>query len=992
NARYQSWRQPAHKSKLSKQYTPSETEDSDDESDVRHRSRFMSGAALELNRDVAADNMRAMSRLITGQASSRSAAPSESADSDSIKSATKKLSFGKRISKLFGGGHKKSLPSPSSSSSSSSSSTSPTSSSVKQQARSSTLSLGPIMEHSDSTSERDNPLEAPRVGSLYAHVRSHSSPDQIGEASLAQYAKDEEIRLRKACDNGFEEGRQRRHSGSTAPTLSSSPQQSPSLGPHRYPHQNSSSRSSMLRPEPVYIEQPQLPQLAAPAGYRRSLASAPSSPQLRAYTDPVMQRDTHGQGSPKFQATTPMDGPPKARRTTVTDYPMPYHGQHQQSSRSSFIGGELMMPRRSSSPANVPETLISKVDREKSTVCFQAPSSKRDSFTRDANLDPILSNLVQQHRKDFKTNQRLGGTPSPTHPKQQNYQQQHSHPHQLQQYQHSPHMRYHSPPTTSDSSARRGSNGSQHYYNPHQHSHATYSKSGFPPNELSPVHMKRLSTGSQHHQIQPMPTKGSPKHQSSAGYFSSAYIQPQNSGSSHIMDPLPLLHISPSPSPSLGAVSTSLGYTPETPLAVQQNQLEQLQQMRIHQQQVFLQQQQQLQLQLQQSMASSTVMSLAPVPVVTPLGMGIMVNNGSGSLTPLYTYPSGTGAVSAGQMTTAPVHLPQPSPLSAAGRVTAGTATPGILAGGNGWTSVLPPQETEEASEQVLLASFKSAALSVTQLYKDSLKHQRTEHIKGYEAALQDFLAFISNHPLVQEKKSVGQTENEIRQTTSLTVDDIVSFIQNAQSLNCSTVAAVAGGSNCGETPQQQQQAHIQQQQQQLQLQQHQAQQQHQGQSQADVEVQAQQQLLHQQQVLQQQQQQQHQQQIHLQQQHFQQQQQQHNGIGIFPQMTAAAPVLPSSSVLFPSDAFTFSAPVFHPALDQTTLQGIFPEGPEGGIGQQTAVDSLKRRYALQDFNLTASRMAAANATRLSNPMNLDVFGFLDGQPPFKRGRRREGE
>ncbi|KAG0353459.1 hypothetical protein BGZ54_002237, partial [Gamsiella multidivaricata] len=51
------------------------------------------------------------------------------------------------------------------------------------------------------------------------------------------------------------------------------------------------------------------------------------------------------------------------------------------------------------------------------------------------------------------------------------------------------------------------------------------------------------------------------------------------------------------------------------------------------------------------------------------------------------------------------------------------------------------PQESvaeESSTEQVLLASFKAAALSVTQLYKDSLKHQRAEHAKGYEAALQD--------------------------------------------------------------------------------------------------------------------------------------------------------------------------------------------------------------------------------------------------------------
>ncbi|KAK3826392.1 MAG: hypothetical protein J3R72DRAFT_426454 [Linnemannia gamsii] len=79
----------------------------------------------------------------------------------------------------------------------------------------------------------------------------------------------------------------------------------------------------------------------------------------------------------------------------------------------------------------------------------------------------------------------------------------------------------------------------------------------------------------------------------------------------------------------------------------------------------------------------------------------------------------------------------------------------------------------DETAEQVLLSSFKAAALSVTQLYKDSLKFQRAEHAKGYEAALQDLLAFISTHPVVQEKKDLGMTEDEIRQTTSLSIDDV---------------------------------------------------------------------------------------------------------------------------------------------------------------------------------------------------------------------------
>ncbi|KAF9954467.1 hypothetical protein BGZ72_004572 [Mortierella alpina] len=271
-------------------------------------------------------------------------------------------------------------------------------------------------------------------------------------------------------------------------------------------------------------------------------------------------------------------------------------------------------------------------------------------------------------------------------------------------------------------------------------------------------------------------------------------------------------------------------------------------------------------------------------------------------------------------------------------------------------------QEAEESSEQVLLASFKAAALSVTQLYKDSLKHQRAEHAKGYEAALQDFLAFISNHPAVQEKKERGQSEDEIRQSTSLSVDEIVSFISNARSMNCTA----AGNEALQHQPHQQQQHLHAQEQQQLQ-----------------------QQILQQQQQEQEQQRQQQQQQQQEQQNHQSHQQPSHGTL----QSSAGAPGLPppASAPVFPSDAFTFTAPIFHPGLDQSSLQGLY-SGPEGGIGQQMAVDSLKRRYALQDFNIAANRMAAANATRLSNPMNLDAFSAFHDQPPFKRGRRREGE
>ncbi|KAF9539700.1 hypothetical protein EC957_005118 [Mortierella hygrophila] len=348
-------------------------------------------------------------------------------------------------------------------------------------------------------------------------------------------------------------------------------------------------------------------------------------------------------------------------------------------------------------------------------------------------------------------------------------------------------------------------------------------------------------------------------------------------------------------------------------------------------------------------------------------------------------------------------------------------------------TPTAPTADIGETPEQVLMASFKAAALSVTQLYKDSLKNQRAEHAKGYEAALQDLLAFITTHPVVQEKKDLGMSEDEIRQTTSLSIDDVVRFIANARTMNSNSAAAVAGVATGNELhlhqqqqqqqqlqaqqahEQQQQQLHQQQllhQQQQQQEQQHQQEQQQQQQQ--FLQQQQQQQTMEQQQHLQQQQQLHHQQQ---QQQQLQQQQQQqalvgNGGGGGGPRLSSS---IASPSSIFPSDAFTFTAPIFHPGLGAGqagagAFQSIFP-GQEGGIGQQMAVDSLKRRYALQDINMAASRMITGTNNNNNNtnnnmvgnngrimvnqPLNLnlmDSFGAFHDQPPFKRGRRHEGE
>ncbi|KAG0074382.1 hypothetical protein BGZ90_010812 [Linnemannia elongata] len=342
----------------------------------------------------------------------------------------------------------------------------------------------------------------------------------------------------------------------------------------------------------------------------------------------------------------------------------------------------------------------------------------------------------------------------------------------------------------------------------------------------------------------------------------------------------------------------------------------------------------------------------------------------------------------------------------------------------NNPTPTAPTADVGETPEQVLLASFKAAALSVTQLYKDSLKNQRAEHAKGYEAALQDLLAFMTTHPVVQEKKDLGMSEDEIRQTTSLSIDDVVRFIANARAMNCNSAAAagVATGNDLHLHQQQQQQqqqlqaqqAH-EQQQQQLHQQQLLHQQQQEQQQQQYLQQHQQQQTIEQQQHLQQQQQLHHQQQQQQLQQQQQQQQQalvSNGGGGGGPRLSSS---IASPTSIFPSDAFTFTAPIFHPGLGAGqagvgAFQSIFP-GQEGGIGQQMAVDSLKRRYALQDFNTAASRMMSGTNNQNNNinsnlvgnngrmmanqPLNLnlmDSFGAFHDQPPFKRGRRREGE
>ncbi|KAF9372687.1 hypothetical protein CPC16_002296, partial [Podila verticillata] len=349
----------------------------------------------------------------------------------------------------------------------------------------------------------------------------------------------------------------------------------------------------------------------------------------------------------------------ESRRSSLTP-PSPKSNADEQRRRNTLTEG-LQPPqptaspqRRSSTPvANTPETLVSRIDRDKSTICFQHPAP-RPVFLRDTNLDPALSSLVQQHRQDFKVNQRLGGTGVPPPPPSPQY------PPQL-----------HGSPVLADSTLppvrdrdfrapRRDSSGSQSIsYSPHQHPFNTSSITpvpsapGTPPlhptesGSVTTAHGKRVSVQGQGQvqgqvhpyaighknnfsgsdgnllytqsgakispQLQPQGLqynsqgrqRTAPKRQSSAGYFTMPQQQ-QHQAYSYVQPGT----VSPFPSPALGAAGTNKAMgmgigvgtvTPEHSLALQnqqqqlQFQLQQQQLQHMQQQQQIVQQQQYLQ-------------------------------------------------------------------------------------------------------------------------------------------------------------------------------------------------------------------------------------------------------------------------------------------------------------------------------------------------------------------------------------------------------------
>ncbi|CAO3643038.1 unnamed protein product [Cunninghamella echinulata] len=89
--------------------------------------------------------------------------------------------------------------------------------------------------------------------------------------------------------------------------------------------------------------------------------------------------------------------------------------------------------------------------------------------------------------------------------------------------------------------------------------------------------------------------------------------------------------------------------------------------------------------------------------------------------------------------------------------------------------------DSYESTENVLMDSFKAAALKVTTLYKDSLVQNRKAYASGYQQALQDLYEFISSHP--STTVSQGETLAPPMEQGYLPVEDLLTYARqrNAQ-------------------------------------------------------------------------------------------------------------------------------------------------------------------------------------------------------------------
>ncbi|KAF9188282.1 hypothetical protein BGZ51_000676 [Haplosporangium sp. Z 767] len=548
--------QPTQRSKLSKQYTPSESEDSDDEPlgrdriQSQRRSRYPPKPLVDLNANTAVDSLRvAMSKMdVDSQTTSTSPATSmNSADSVSLKSITKKVTLVKRISRLFSNSSKTSKNASATTSaaimSAPTTPTTPTSpmsinDSIAQppvavtditirrrkEYRSSTIQRisTPSLEIIDEHDRQDlQPPSSTHAVLHQQHQRVQSSPETkpVATGAAARQSVLLEGRDRLSRDSGYDDteappghSNHRRHSSSTAP--------SPSVSGATVTASSAGTRASVLLPAPqkqraasttnshhpltnrlsvvggdaMYIDPPQ-PHQQPQHSYRHSMMDPTSSqqqqqqklqPQRPISMSPAPHSrhpsDNGGRNSPYLssfmsQQESQQQQQYRSRRMTLVDV-IPHQKALHQHLAISTTGSSsaLMTPRRSSTPGVVTETLVSRIDREKSTICFQTASPKKDTFSRDVNLDSAMSNLQQQHRKDYQLNARLGGGMAASGamtsgvPPQQYQQQLHGSPLMMEAT--LPGIRECERDIRS-ATPRRDSNGSQANHSPRQHPFST---------------------------------------------------------------------------------------------------------------------------------------------------------------------------------------------------------------------------------------------------------------------------------------------------------------------------------------------------------------------------------------------------------------------------------------------------------------------------------------------------------------------------------------
>ncbi|KAF9560687.1 hypothetical protein EC968_006085 [Mortierella alpina] len=672
--------QPAHRSKLSKQYTPSESEGSDDDRSDQAQSQLrrtrVTGRPKELTSSVAAERLRAISRMDLNQ-TQPSALASEAIETSSLNTVKKKMSFTKRISRLFSSSkNTKGSLTDAQATTIAPASTAPAPSSAfakPDSQRSCAISrVGtPSLEVIDELSSQE-----PSRPQVYMHPRSQSSPDMMrrngqsmsntfgGSGNLNRHSMiaqdNNDLQIRSSGLDDEEAPGHRRYSSANGPSTSGTSggsrismvhprQRQRALSANKYP--NTGNRSSVFV-GPLYTDQHhQQSQHADHHNGRHDVSGTVPSPPSRHPSDP----DTSG----ALGLVGPSSEDQKRqRRTTIMDAPSHVLSQQQMAAP----------PRRSSTPV-ISETLVSRIDREKSTKCFQTPVSVKDTYSRDTKLNPALSNLVQQHRKDYQINTRLGGSvPAPTQTSQGQIG-----------------------PLTVDTSLlrlrdrdaragthRRDSSGSQSQSSSSPHQHPVYT--GTPPTPLTPLsgpavegHVRRLSgsqqqlplhpypsghrgtfTGShgnllnaaalasvkqqqqqqqqqqlqqqQQHLQQPSPPftphgaysnsqgrhRTAPQRQSSASYFNLPLQQQQQQFAASVTN------ISPFPSPVLGATSTpntTLGHPHELSVAMQHQQYQQ-QQVQLHIQQQQLQQLQQQHIVQQQLPQQGYYQSVSPLALL----------------------------------------------------------------------------------------------------------------------------------------------------------------------------------------------------------------------------------------------------------------------------------------------------------------------------------------------------------------------------------------